>query len=362
MDLYSIARNFKLPDEVTRIAPHGEGHINKTYLVETKRKDSSYILQHINADVFNDIPALMDNMSLVLSHLQKKQAGRGLTAIKPPQLIPSRQGNTYFEDAGTGAWRCTSFIPGAITYQNITAPSLAQQAGMIIGLFQSSLTDLQKPLHVTIQSFHDLRYRLHQFDNALERAQPGRKARSTREQVFVESRREVMVSYQDSLTGSRIPMRITHNDTKVNNILFNSDQQAICLIDLDTVMPGYIHYDYGDALRTLASTAEEDEADLDKIAFDMDLFEAFSDGYLRQVSGVLLQEEMDLLPFAPLFMTFMIGTRFLTDYLDGDRYYATGKPRHNLIRAKAQFKLLEEMEGRIGEMEKVLRELLKIDK
>jgi Ser/Thr protein kinase RdoA (MazF antagonist) len=254
-----------------------------------------------------------------------------------------------------------TFIPDTVIHQQVTEPQLARETGKVIGEFQARLADMEEPLVKTIDRFHDISFRLIQFDESLEKAGDDRKEGTDREQLLVAQRRKAMQNYFKALQGVKIPVRITHNDTKVNNILFDRDGNGLCLIDLDTVMPGYIHYDFGDALRTLASTAAEDEPDPEKIHFNPDLYEAFSNGYIRQISRIMTCEEMELLPFAPLYMTYMQAVRFLTDHLNGDVYFRVEYPGHNLVRARAQFKLLTSMESQMREMEKIFQEILKMN-
>jgi Ser/Thr protein kinase RdoA (MazF antagonist) len=231
------------------------------------------------------------------------------------------------------------FIPGSVTYQQVEKMETATEAGRAIGVFQSLLSDLKNPLIETIPDFHDINLRISQYNEARKNDPAGRADEVGGEMRFAENHFERMVEYFRMLKTNAVA-RVTHNDTKLNNILFDASGKAICLIDLDTVMPGYIHFDYGDALRTMACSTAEDEADLSKVFFRKDIYEYFTSAYLEQTRHFLNPEEIRLLPYAPVYMTFIIGLRFLTDYINGDVYYRVRYPGHNLVRARVQFKLI----------------------
>jgi hypothetical protein len=323
----------------------GEGHIHDTYLVETEAHNPDYILQKINHNIFRDIPGMMNNIEAATGHLQQKLAaipGHD-PAMESLALVKTKSGNSFYRDEDGNYWRMYLFIPGTVTFQKITGPALATEAGQVIGLFQSMLSDLRSPLIETIPDFHNINLRISQFDVANAADTAGR-ALSVKEDIrFATIRFERMKSYFRSLQEKAVT-RPTHNDTKLNNILFDGSGKALCLVDLDTVMPGYVHFDYGDALRTMANTALEDEKELSLVRFNREVYDAFTLGYLEAAGSFLKDEERALLPYAPVYLTFIIGLRFLTDYLNGDVYFRVHRPDHNLDRARVQFKLVEEIE------------------
>lgn len=329
---------FGLAGKVLSHAPYGHGHINRTFLLTTKEGNDDYILQKINRNIFPDINALMSNVATVTDYLSNQGGGR------TPELKRTTQGNPFFTDQNGDCWRLFRFMAGTVIYEMIEDTDLAFEAGMAIGKFQGSLSGLNEDLTYTIESFHDFNYRWNQYEKAKAGSEKNRILKAGETMAFYESRAAGMKKYFQKLGSSGIPLRVTHNDTKVNNILFDSRGKAVCLIDLDTVMPGFIHFDYGDALRTLANTAAEDEKDLAKVSFNEDLFTGFTKGYLYYANHFLTGIEKEMLPLAPLYMTFLIGLRFLTDYLGGDQYFRISYLAHNLQRTKVQMMLLEDME------------------
>jgi hypothetical protein len=341
-----IFQNFRLLSSPTAISRFGEGHIHETYLIETESHDPDYILQKINHGIFRDIPGMMNNIEAATRHLQQKLDGMPGhdPALESLSLIKTRSGNSFFNDDEGIYWRMYVFIPGTVTFQQITGPGLASEAGRVIGLFQSLLSDLKAPLVETIPDFHNINLRISQFDAAMA-ADPAGRASSVKDDIrFATDRFAHMKSYFRSLREKAVT-RPTHNDTKLNNILFDNTGRALCLVDLDTVMQGYVHFDYGDALRTMANTALEDEKDLSRVHFNREVYNAFTRGYLSEAGKFLSSAEISLLPYAPVYMTFIIGLRFLTDYLNGDVYFRVHHPFHNLERARVQFKLVKEFEN-----------------
>jgi hypothetical protein len=341
--LRTIAGRFSLRSRPAKIYPYGQGHLHDTYLIETD--GGGYILQRINHDIFKDIPGMMGNILRVTEHLRGKLAG--MPGHDPSreamQLISTREGKTWHEDDSGNFWRVYLFIPDAVVYQKIGDPNLAAEAGRLTGFFQALLSDPRFPLAETLPRFHDIHFRLEQYREAVKKGDAGRLLSAGREMAFTESRIRVMTDYFEQLRRKAL-VRVTHNDTKVNNILFDKAGRALCLIDLDTVMPGYVHFDFGDALRTLACTSDEDEPDLSKVHFSTTLYQAYREGYLSTAGGFLTPEEKELLPFAPAYLTYIIGLRFLTDHLNGDVYFKVHRPGHNLDRARVQFKLVQEIE------------------
>ncbi len=265
------------------------------------------------------------------------------------------------QDEEGNFWRMFIFISNHQTYDIVDTPDKAFEGGKAIGRFQALLTDLPgKPLHETIPSFHDVEKRIDSFINTLKKDPEGRVRETLMETDFILKRADEMKIIQKLGKEGKIPVRITHNDTKFNNILFDENDKSLCIIDLDTVMPGYFHSDFGDAIRTGANIAAEDEKDLSKIKMDIDLFEAYARGYLSETSNTLNAIEKEYLAFAPLLMTYEQALRFLTDYIDGDKYYRIHHKHHNLQSTRAQIRLLESMEEQYGEMKKIIRKLLSL--
>jgi len=288
---------------------------------------------------------MMNNIVAVTSHIHRKM--KYLPGHKPAleslTLVYTKTGRPYYKDENGEYWRMYLFIPETITYQKFDDPELASEAGRAIGFFQMMLSDLEVSLIETIPDFHNISVRISQYQSAKGNNPVDRTATIQDDLLFAEERFDRMRNYYKSLKENAL-VRATHNDTKLNNILFGPDNKALCLIDLDTVMPGYVHFDYGDALRTMANSAMEDEKDLSKVHFDKEVYNNFTHGYLREAKDFLDPAELPLLPYSPIYMTFIIGLRFLTDYLNGDVYFRSHHPEHNLERARVQFKLVAEME------------------
>ena len=342
----------KIPDQFcleappSRIQRWGEGHIHETYLIETRDHHHEFILQKINHNIFKDIPGMMANIEAVTRHLNKnsKPDNGHYSEKQQLRLVYTHDGHTFYKDENGDYWRMFYFISGTVTFQTLDDPSLAAEAGRAIGLFQSQLTDLPDGLVETLPDFHDINFRIVQYYEAKKKNALHRLGGIVAEADFAEVRFDRMKDYLLSLR-EYAAVRVTHNDTKLNNILFDHNRKAVCLIDLDTVMPGYVHFDYGDALRTMSNTAPEDENDLSKVRFNKEVYDYFTLGYLEAAGNMLNDDEKRLLPFSPVYLTFIIGLRFLTDYLNGDIYFRIHHPGHNLERAKVQFKLVSEIEN-----------------
>ncbi|HNR42943.1 MAG TPA: aminoglycoside phosphotransferase family protein [Bacteroidales bacterium] len=341
--------------------PYGSGHIHDTFRVETAEADrDDYILQRLNNRVFKNIPNLQNNIERVTEHLHKKYLEIPGSDVKREclTLIPSRNGKSWIQDEEGKFWRMYIFISDHRSYDIVDSPDKAFQGGKAIGKFQAMLSDLPgDPLHDTIPYFHDIEKRLETFDR-IRKANPAGRVEAAGDEIkFALSRAEEMKIILQLGREGKIPLRITHNDTKFNNILLDQNDKALCVIDLDTVMPGYVHYDFGDAIRTAANVAAEDEKDLSKVAMDIGLFKAYAEGYLSETRETLNSTEKEYLAFAPRLITYTIALRFLTDYIDGDNYFKIHHTHHNLQRARAQFRLVESMEEQYPEMQKIIRDL-----
>jgi Ser/Thr protein kinase RdoA (MazF antagonist) len=343
--------------------PFGSGHIHDTFrIITAESKKDDYILQRINNKIFKNIPELQENIERVTVHLRQKLGDIPGSDIKREclRLIPSKEGKSWIVDNSGYYWRMYIFIPDHRSYNIVDTPGKAYEGGKAIGRFQAMLSDLPgKPLHETIPYFHDIEKRLNSFKKVIKSDPAGRVRNIGDEIESVLRRAEEMKIILTLGKQGKIPLRITHNDTKFNNILLDRNDKALCVIDLDTVMPGYVHYDFGDAIRTVANIAAEDEKDLSKVKMDITLFEAYAKGYLSETSNTLNETEKSYLAFAPKLITYTIATRFLTDYIDGDHYFKINNEQHNLQRARAQLKLVESMEEQYDGMKSIIDGLIK---
>jgi hypothetical protein len=360
-DLKEIFGSFYADGTFAAAGPYGSGHIHDTFRVETVQNDKDdYILQRLNTKVFKNIPELQENIERVTKHLYRKLLNVPGADLKREclTLIQAKNGRSWIEDENGNFWRMFTFISNHITYDIVDTTDKAFQGGKAIGRFQALLADLPgKPLYETIPSFHNLEKRIDSFMNTLEEDPVGRVKETVRETEFLLKRTDKMRIIRKLAGDGKIPVRITHNDTKFNNILFDENGKSLCIIDLDTVMPGYFHSDFGDAIRTGANVVAEDEDDLSKVKLDIDLFEAYARGYLSETNNTLNDIEKENLAFAPLIMTYEQSIRFLADYIDGDKYYRIHHKEHNIQRTRAQIRLLESMEEQYDEMKKIILKL-----
>lgn len=356
-NLITLASGFQIEGRPTAVTPIGSGHIHDSYLVSTLPSEApDLFLQCINHKIFTNIGDLTGNILKVTSHLQNKLNSNSRLPFHPIRLIPTTSGEWWHQDDAGTYWRMFNYITGCRSYDRLGSPTRAYQAGFAFGNFQALTADMDsRSLVEILPDFHHIGKRLRKFRETVAHDRVGRTGLAEHEIRFVESRAEEMHRVIHLAASGQIPVRVTHNDTKCNNVLFDVDDRAIAVIDLDTVMPGTILYDFGDAIRTGASTADEDEADTSRIGIDLRLFQAYSEGYLHAAKEFLIPEEIATLAFSARLMTYTIGLRFLTDYIDGDRYYKISAPDHNLLRARAQFKLLTSMEKQAAEMDDVIR-------
>lgn len=361
MDRYEAAENFAFGGRVTDVSPYGNGHINDTFAVTCSHGDDAairFILQRLNAVVFPDRHALMRNMIAVTEHLRKALVRDGGDPEREClRLIPTSEGSPYLATSDGEVWRATQFIEHTDAYLVADDCAMFRDAGRAFGKFISRLADFDaSSLYEVIPDFHDTVKRYDAFERALAHDACGRASAAAEEISFVKARSSGCSLIVDALAAGDIPMRVTHNDTKLNNVLIDIEtKRAVCVIDLDTVMPGSMLYDFGDGVRAGCSTAKEDERDLDKVEFDLALFEAFAKGFLAGMGGSTTAAERALMPAAARLMTFECGMRFLTDFLSGDTYFKTAYPEHNLVRARTQFKLVRRME----ELEERMRQIVK---
>ena len=362
--LKAIIAGFEFAGELASCEEIKTGHINCTYRLSFRQADGSardYVLQNINTYVFTRPAELMENVQLVTEHLREAMVRRGEDPDnRVLRVVPVRGGGILMLDGDGGAWRAYDFITHAETIDQVDSPEEFREIGRAFGDFQNALADFPiEKLHDTIPDFHDTRKRIRALEAAVARDAAGRAAGVQPEIAFARAHAAEMGRIVDMIAAGEIPLRVTHNDTKVNNVMLDVDTgEALCVIDLDTVMAGSALYDFGDAVRVGASTAAEDEADLSKVALDIDLFRGFAEGFISRTARGLTEAELVNLPLGALVMTYENGIRFLTDYLDDDVYFRTAYPEHNLIRARAQFRLVSDMEARRGEMDRIVRELI----
>ena len=360
-DLKEIFEYFAADGTFFQGEPYGSGHIHDTFRIQTAEEDrDDYILQRLNNKIFKNIPELQHNIERVTVHLRNKLRNIPGSDIKRECLclIPSKDGKTWITDSHGNYWRMYIFITNHHSYNFVDSPDKAFEGGKAIGRFQAMLSDMPGgPLHETIPWFHDIERRLLAFTAKIDENPVNRVQTVGKEIEQVLQRAEEMKVILRLGRENKIPLRITHNDTKFNNILLDQNDKALCVIDLDTVMPGYVHYDFGDAIRTAANTASEDENDLSKVRMDINLFKAYSEGYLSETVETLNDVEKEFLAFAPRLITYTIAVRFLTDFIDGDNYFKIHHPLHNLQRARAQLRLVMSMEEQYGEMMEIIGKL-----
>lgn len=346
-----VAAEFQIPEKVVSVEPYGNGHINDTYLVTTDGT-AKYILQGMNESIFKDADRLMENVVSVTEYLKKKIAEQGGNPERETlNIIPTKAGKNYFKSA-KGSYRMFRFIEDATSYDEVKSPEDFYQSAVAFGNFQAMLADYPAAsLHETIPDFHDTVKRFADFKAAVEADVMGRAKEAEKEIVFALQREKDTHVLMDLLKAGELPLRVTHNDTKLNNIMIdNRTGKGICVIDLDTVMPGLSANDFGDSIRFGANTAAEDEADLSKVSLDLHLFEVYVKGFLEGCRGRLTDKEMEVLPMGAKLMTYECGIRFLGDYLNGDVYYKIHREKHNLDRCRTQFALVADMERKWDEM------------
>lgn len=339
--------------------PYGEGHINVTHLITVQNAGTHrYILQRINTDIFQNPEELMENICGVTSYLRSIiQENGGDTERETMTVIPTADGKSFYLDSAGNAWRVYKFVERTICLQKCRDAGDFYTSAKAFGQFQRDLSgyDAAK-LHETIPNFHNTADRFRIFENAVKADSEGRAARIVNEIAFVTERREDCSYLVNLLAERKLPLRVTHNDTKLNNILMDEETgKALCIIDLDTVMPGLAANDYGDSIRFGANNCAEDEPDQTKVNFSMELFEAYTKGFLESAGKALTPLEIETLPWGARLMTLECGIRFLTDYLEGDHYFATHRPDQNLDRARTQFKLVKDMEDNWEEMQSIIR-------
>lgn len=357
--LQDIASRFATSSPVTGTEAVGPGFINDTFIVRTE-DGTRYILQRKNHLVFPDIPGMMQNIELVTEHIRRKVTAEGgdplrevLTVIKRRQEATpgSEKGSDlYYKDPEGNFWAMCLFIEGSVTYDKADTTALAYKGGEGIGRFQARLADFRQPLNETIKGFHNMKWRFSQWDASLAADKAGRASSVKEEIAWIERRRDEMLAFWDMTEDGRLPVRVTHNDTKISNILFDKNGDVLCVIDLDTCMSSTSLNDFGDAIRSYTNTGDEDDRDLSGVSMSLEMFKAYTAGYLSCRKDNLTDTEIEYLAFSARYITFEQTLRFLMDYIDGDTYYKISYKEHNLIRARAQHRLLRSMEEQYGQM------------
>jgi len=344
--------------EVCSSEPYGNGHINDTFLVKTKNK--KYVLQRINTSVFTKPYEVMSNIEGVTEHIRKKAREEGKDDSRVTlTVLKTDNGQTLFEDSCGSVWRAYDFINKTIVRDKVESAEDFRICGEAFGAFQCLLADYNADsLHETIVNFHNTPVRYETLKKAVEQDVCCR-ADSVRAEIdFALARYDLAKTLTDAHARGELPLRVTHNDTKLNNVLFDKESgEVVAVIDLDTVMPGFSVTDFGDSIRFGASTAAEDERDLSLVSLDLDLFEAHAKGFIAGCGGRLKGSELDLLPEGAMLMTYECGMRFLTDYLEGDVYFKIHREGHNLDRCRAQFALLSDMENKRDKMHEIINKL-----
>lgn len=363
-ELIRIEEHFLIGEAVESIVPYGSGHINDTFLVTCRQKNGAskkYILQRMNHSIFKDPYGLMENVVNVTTFLQDKLRKTGGDPEREAlNVMLTRKGEPYYCAEDGSYWRMYRFVEGATSYDAVEKPEDFYESAVAFGHFQKLLSDFPAAsLHETIPDFHNTADRLAKFKKAVSEDACHRAAEVQEEIRFVLDREADCHVLCDLLASGAIPLRVTHNDTKLNNIMIDNETgKGICVIDLDTVMPGSALYDYGDSIRFGANTGAEDEKDLSKISCDLELFALYTKGFIEGCGGSLTETEIRMLPMGAKLMTLECGIRFLTDYLEGDHYFKIHRPEHNLDRARTQFRMVKDMEDKWEQMKEIAEQYL----
>ena len=361
VSIENVVATFEVEGKVKEYIPFGNGHINDTRLV-TMDNGVQYVLQRINKNVFKRPDLLMENYVGVTKFIRKKIEEMGGDPLREVlNAIPTKDGKPYHLDEEGQYWRLLVYVTDSIGYDKVERPEQFYDSAVSFGDFQYMLRDYPaETLHETIVNFHNTPDRYRQLMEAIENNAAGRLSEVTAEVEFAKARKEFAATLENAHKEGRLPLRVTHNDTKLNNILFDTNNgQALCVIDLDTIMPGYSVNDFGDSIRFGATTALEDETDLSKVNFDISLYELYVKGFVEGAKGGLTEGELEMLPIGAIMMTFECGMRFLADYLNGDTYFRIHRPSHNLDRCRNQFKLVADMESQLDQMRAIVKKYAK---
>ena len=352
MNLETIKYVFNKFDHAANYVGHSalnSGHINDTFLVQATG-DKKYILQRINHTIFKDVPGLVNNKVLISNHIKSKYANLSEVELtqKVLSFVKTKSTNLYYHKENGDFWNVMVFIEDSITYEIVVDEEVAYEGGKLLGAFLNVTSDFDSSQLIdVIPNFHDMSFRFKQYITSVQSASKERLENADKYKKILSDLKTEMHILQSLKEAKEIPVRVTHNDTKISNLLFDKYNKGICMIDTDTVMPGIIHYDFGDAIRTICNTAAEDEKDLSKVEFNLEYYKAYETGFLEKTKDALSPVSLKYLPLAAKTMIFIMGLRFLTDYFNNDIYYKTNYPEHNLDRARNQFKLLESFSKKI---------------
>jgi len=361
MNTREIASQFVTEGTIAEITPHGGGHINDSYhMVNSEAALPDYLLQRINHFVFKDPALLMRNMTLVTDHIRAKLKSQGVEDLdrRTLTIIPARDGNSFFRDPEDNFWRILRFIEDHRVFESTTDTAIAYEGARMFGEFSKMLNDLAvEQVGTIIPDFHNMKWRLTQLEQSIKADKADRLKLVKKEIDYIEARSGMMLTIHELGMKGEIPLRVTHNDTKISNVLFDQENKGLSVIDLDTIQPGYITSDFGDGIRTLTNTGEEDDEQLERVTMNIELFEAFASGFLDATRDILSETEKGVLLNAGLMFPYMQAVRFLIDYLDGDIYYKTKHKEHNLVRTRAQLKLLQDGEAKMDRLKSIMQNL-----
>jgi len=363
MDLNKVIENFDIPYTIDSIKPFGTGLINSTFKVETKGDNEDYILQSINNNIFTNVPELTNNIIRVTEHIRKK-----LSPLYSPKeldrrvltVVKTKDGDGFFVDDEEKYWRVFKLIKDSKTMEVLENSNQAESVGHAFGNFQKMLSDMEGPdLFEVLPGFHNTAMRIDNFKKRVEENPFGRLEEVKDEVDFLLKYEDEMKSIVKQGNEGLLPIRTVHQDTKLSNILFDENGEELCVIDLDTVMPGFLCYDFGDAVRGGMNTGKEDDENLDNVSLNMDLFKGFARGYCKATKEFITPNEINSLAFGAKLITYEQSVRFLDDYLNGDQYYNTTKEKHNLIRSRAQIAYFKDLEDKYSEMDSYVKDLYK---
>ncbi|MGO5242751.1 aminoglycoside phosphotransferase family protein [Hallella sp.] len=358
-NLDNILSQFLIEGKVESVKPLGNGLINDTFRVVTEGDAPDYVLQRINNNIFTDVDLLQHNIEAVTGHIRRKLEAAGADDIdrKVLRFVPTQQGKTYYLDNEGRYWRVSVFIPDAVTYEQVDLTS-SRNAGKAFGEFESMLVDLPEQLGETIPDFHNMELRARQLQEAIEQDKAGRVAGVADIIADLQKDMHEMCKAERLFREGKLPKRICHCDTKVNNMMYDKQGNVLCVIDLDTVMPSFVFSDYGDFLRTGANFVAEDDPKIENVGFNQDIFRAFTEGYIESARSFLTPVEVENLPYAVALFPFMQCVRFFADYLNGDTYYKIAYPEHNLVRTRNQQALYHRVTDNYDMMDNFIRTLI----
>lgn len=358
-NLDNILSQFLIEGKMESVKPLGNGLINDTFRVVTVGDAPDYVLQRINNNIFTDVDLLQHNIDAVTGHIRRKLEAAGADDIdrKVLRFVPTQQGKTYYLDNEGRYWRVSVFIPDAVTYEQVD-PTSSRNAGKAFGEFESMLVDLPEQLGETIPDFHNMELRARQLQEAIEQDKAGRVAGVADIIADLQKDMHEMCKAERLFREGKLPKRICHCDTKVNNMMYDKQGNVLCVIDLDTVMPSFVFSDYGDFLRTGANFVAEDDPKIENVGFNQDIFRAFTEGYIESARSFLTSVEVENLPYAVALFPFMQCVRFFADYLNGDTYYKIAYPEHNLVRTRNQQALYHRVTDNYDMMDNFIRTLI----